>query len=225
MDPAELRILTSYLNPSDVVIDIGAHAGLWTIPLSRLVPEGTVHAFEALPYYAQTLSFVVKMLHRRNVCVHNNAVLNTEKRVDIVWRDTRGNRLTGLTHVKGETESTPDTVTVKGIRLDDSTVTATGRIRFIKLDIEGAEILALEGASALLERNRPLIFMELDDAYCKRYGRRAGDVFSFFDSRSYVGITVSEDGSRDIIPRIQDLQSNDLWFVPNEDEASFCATP
>jgi hypothetical protein len=47
------------------------------------------------------------------------------------------------------------------------------RVGLIKIDVEGAEALVLEGADRIIERDRPALICELQDVWSVRYGREA----------------------------------------------------
>ena len=142
--------LRGWLPNSCVCIDLGAHAGMWSVQLSRLVPHGQVVAFEALPYHARVLRRTLWLLGCRNVEVVNLAICDQAKSINLVWKNAHGKRLTGLTHILGQGETNSSTVTVQGTTLDDYFSTRPGRIRFVKMDIEGAEFAALQGAQQVV---------------------------------------------------------------------------
>ena len=206
--------LKPFLNKDDICFDIGAHSGVWTVPLSKLVPSGHVYAIEALPYYATVLRSTLRLLGRKNVTVLNRAAMDVKRSVEIVWRDASGQRLTGLTHVRGTEETASDTVTVEGLVLDDLVQGINSRVRFMKLDIEGAELSALRGATQLIDAHQPIIFTELNDEWCRRYGSRAADVFTFFSECNYLGHQRGANGELQAVSIDGYSGDGDVWFAP-----------
>jgi len=217
----EVSLLTGHIRPSDVLLDVGGHAGAWTVALSRLVPQGTVYVFEALPYYARVLRATLQALGKTNVVVVNGAVLHESKRVEMVWRDPEGARLTGLTHLKGADESAQGTISVDGLTLDGLLRSFGGRVRFMKLDIEGAELFALRGAEQLLSTFRPLLYIELNEAYCRRYGHTPKDVFDFLAAQDYRAFVCSADGVCRGVEAGTYSGAGDVWFLPVEEDLAF----
>ncbi|MDX1439939.1 MAG: FkbM family methyltransferase [Rubricoccaceae bacterium] len=217
----EASLLVDHVEPSDVLLDVGAHAGAWTAALSKLVPSGKVVAFEALPYYVRVLEATLRMIGKANVTVINKALLDERKVVEIVWRDRKGNRLTGLTHIRGEEEPAHETVEVNATTLDTLMNQFEGRVRFIKLDIEGAELLALRGAENLISAYRPILYLELRESFCKRYGYVPADVFTFLEEKDYAGYLHRDDGSWEHITAETYDDENDVWFVPIEEAETF----
>lgn len=215
----EAALLSNSLQESDILVDVGAHSGAWSVALSSLVPNGKVYAFEALPYYARVLRKTLKILGKNNVEVVGKPVLDESKPVHIVWRSSAGNHLTGLTHLKGKGESENDTVIIDGITLDEFFSGSQSRIRFIKMDTEGAEFLALKGAQQILRESRPLLYIELNEEYCQRYGHSVKDVIDFFSEHSYRGYQQRADASWTHIDASTYSGDGDVWFIPNEDKA------
>lgn len=210
----ETKVIASFIKPTDVVLDIGAHSGAWTVPLSKMVPQGKVFAFEALPYYARVLKATLRVLRIKNVDVINRPILDENRSVEMVWLDPKGSRLTGLTHVKASGESAKDTVSVESMVLDQHISVFGGPIRFIKMDIEGAELLALKGAIQLINTHKPMMFIELNESHCLRYGHKVIDVFHFFGGLDYEGCLRSEDGVWSGIDASSYSGSGDVWFLP-----------
>jgi hypothetical protein len=60
------------------------------------------------------------------------------------------------------------------------------RVDFIRMDIEGAELKALNGALGVLDRDRPHVLIEIHPQMLEaRFGGSAGDVVDLFRSRGY----------------------------------------
>lgn len=60
-----------------------------------------------------------------------------------------------------------------------------GRIGLIKIDIEGAELLALRGAQRTIERDRPVIFYEENESAYQAFGYTVADVRGFLKAFGY----------------------------------------
>lgn len=216
----EVSTVRRFLLPGDVCLDVGAHAGLWTRPLAQLVPQGHVYAFEALPHYARTLRLTVRLLGLSNVTVLNNAVADFDRDVDVAWRTRQGRRLTGNTHIATSTERKEvDCVRVSAITLDKWLTSLPGRCRigFVKIDVEGAELMAMRGARELLKTHRPPIFLEIVTACCERYGYRPVELFHFFAEAGYEAYTITSNDPEKRLKRITPeayCGKGDVLFLP-----------
>jgi FkbM family methyltransferase len=158
-EPHVERVFSELVRPGSVVIDGGANAGVYTCRAARLVGRGgEVHAFEPAPLTCARLERSVALNHF-DCKVFINALALTEtsghKLPLFVGRSPGDHGLASLRadHVWGRfTES----VDVETVALDDY-VERHGitNISVLKLDIEGAEGLALQGARHVLSEVRP----------------------------------------------------------------------
>ncbi|WP_376094817.1 FkbM family methyltransferase [Roseomonas sp. CCTCC AB2023176] len=160
----EITFLTALHRPGTVV-DVGAHAGLLTLPLAAL-PGATVLAFEPLPQVLAILRAATA--HRPNVEVRAQALGDAPGRLalsipvvngvpDLQWASTAKD-YAAHPHVQVER------VEVEVIRLDDL---ALSDVTAIKLDAEGAEYAVLRGARETLARCRPILTMELEERHAE----------------------------------------------------------
>ena len=135
-------LFRSFIRPGDVVLDVGANTGFYTLLSSKLAgSSGHVYAFEPMPRNIDFLERHVKLNAARNVTIIPLAVAASSGKAR--FRLGANASMGGLAN-EGELE-------VQTGSLDD--LLAGGRIalpNFIKMDIEGGETDALNGASAIL---------------------------------------------------------------------------
>ena len=215
----EIEVIKKYLREDDVCVDVGAHAGSWAIPLSRIVRKGTVWGFEALPYYARVLGITIQLMGRRNIRLVNKAVLSSEQEVKMQWKDAAGERLTGKTHVAFDGEGLVDPVAVQGISLDSffATNNAEGkRIAFIKVDIEGAELFALQGAAGIINRWHPVLYLEIYEEYCLSYGYSYERIFELMSGCGYQAFIINQNSEMISITVDSYSKQGDVLFIHGE---------
>ena len=209
--------IACFIQPGEIAVDIGAHGGTWTRPLSALVgQEGHVYAFEALPYYAEVLSLLVNFLKLKNVTVVSKAVSDHDGTVSLTWKSSNGEKLTGLTHISVSGEAHENQISVQATTLD-AFLTAShlqSRIAFIKCDVEGAEYAVMRGAKNALKKNRPVIYLEIVTHFCQRYGYKPSDLFRNIIDQEYVAYAYADDRFAAI--NQQDDFCGDVLFVPIE---------
>lgn len=144
--------------PGSTFFDVGANAGYMTLVGARAVgPSGRVVAFEPLPNTAREMSAQVRLNGLTNVTVVRAAVCEREGTVS--FRSGPSADMAAL----AEVESRGEMLTVESTTID-AAAERHGAPGLIKLDIEGAELLALRGATRTLERHRPALVMELHSA-------------------------------------------------------------
>lgn len=213
--PTELATIAPWVAEGDTCVDVGAHGGAWLFPLSRMVgPGGAVIGFEALPYYARVLGITRRLLGRTNASILNVAVTEDGSKVRMVWQDPSGALLTGRTHIAGAGESGDSDVEIAGTTLDAACANVAGRISFLKIDIEGAELGALRGGINTLRKHRPIVLSEVVEQHLQRYGHSTPMLFDFFANLDYQPFVLVE-GRPISVRSEQAAQFNDVLFVPN----------
>jgi FkbM family methyltransferase len=136
--------------PGDTIVDIGAGRGEDAFAFSRAVgPGGRVWALEPHPVSFEVLRRFCRLNRLDNVTPLPYACLDQPSDLEIeslpVWESNyvRANRSTATAHM------------VKTVRFDDlAAERGIGRIDFLKMNIEGAERLALQGCRETLGRTR-----------------------------------------------------------------------
>jgi FkbM family methyltransferase len=148
----ETGIVQSLVTKDDVVIDIGANVGYFTILLAGLAKH--VYAFEPSPYNYEELIKNIKdftNITRYPIALSNQTGWDT---LYLCPTDNGMNRLYPSKWCEGGEQ-----VRVITSRLDDTFV-GQDKIKFIKIDVEGFEYKVLDGMRQLLERDHPIIMME-----------------------------------------------------------------
>jgi FkbM family methyltransferase len=138
------------------VLDIGANIGVHTVDLSRLVgPAGAVHAFEPQRLIFQVLCANIALNSRHNVFTHNAAVGASSGALLVPTLDPSRHENYGGVSLPGtqQGELVP-LITIDGLGLS--------ACHIIKLDVEGMETDALQGATATIQRFRPILYVEND---------------------------------------------------------------
>lgn len=167
------------------VLDVGAHIGLLSLPVSRvLAPGGTVFAFEPA---AGNLAYLRQHLD-------GNGITNVEVVDCLVGAEddphARFHERPGASGMNSVVARTKDAhayrVTTKPqITLDRFCGTRNLHPEVIKIDVEGAELMVLEGAAATLSRARPMIFLSLHPGELAMLGHTLEDVQRLVRSLGY----------------------------------------
>ena len=145
------RMFALKIKTGEIVYDIGAHVGYYTLLASRNVgPEGHVYSFEPLPRNAQFIERHLRINRLHNVTFKQVAVSDHAGRVQFGGGVSSS---TGRIIPQGELE-------VQAVKLDD--LLSSGEIeppRVMKIDVEGAEGAVLQGSLSLLKEYGPQIFL------------------------------------------------------------------
>lgn len=195
-DPRErlTRLFIELLRPGDNVLDIGANVGYYSMVASHLVGRaGTVHAFEASPFVLPWLESGVRLSGRSGANIHVHGVAVADRCGEVSFHAARPEK-TGFSSIRDLGSEAARTTTVPCTSID-ALLETLPPIRLVKLDIEGAELLALRGMSRLIERDRPWIISEMDDEFLRSLGGSAQDMFDLLRARGYALSRVIERGA------------------------------
>jgi FkbM family methyltransferase len=145
------KMLQHELKVRDVVYDIGANVGFYSLLSSVIVGDaGYVYSFEPSPDNLQQLRKHLKLNHIKNCVVVDAAVSSADG--EAVF-DTSGDRCTG--HLAADGNLRVRTLTLDGL-------VSRQEIRppnLMKIDIEGGELECLQGATNVINEYRPIIFL------------------------------------------------------------------
>jgi FkbM family methyltransferase len=148
-DVFETQLVLAHVRPGDVVIDLGAHVGYYTLLLARQVgPHGKVFAFEPDPANFELLRRNVEENGYGNVTLVRKAASDRNGTAQL-YRSTDNQ---GDQRLYPSTEARPS-VDVETVRLDDFFADSAIRLSLMKMDIQGCEAMALDGMREILARS------------------------------------------------------------------------
>ena len=220
----EIGFVGRLLRPGMTVLDIGAHHGLYTLLASKRVGRvGRVIAFEPSPRERRRLLRHIGINGCANVFVEPLALGDHAGEADLFLVEGRQDWCNSLR--PPEVDERTCTVRVEVQPLDD-VLRGLGisRVDFIKLDVEGAELSFLHGASKLLHSaSRPAILAEVQDIRTRPRGYPAREIIKFLAAAGYRWFALAGDG--ELHPVSSDLPSYDanLVALPRERVEEFSA--
>ena len=161
-EPELQQAVRDWLAPGAVVYDVGANVGYVSLLLSRAAGvSGQVFAFEPLPANLERLAANLRLNPWAHVtCVAAAAV---DRPGPVRFLAHASGAMGKAAGSAGRTDqSYPLEIEVEGLTLDDFAYASGKPVpQAIKMDIEGGEVLALQGMRRLLAEARPLLLIEL----------------------------------------------------------------
>ncbi|MGC5775195.1 FkbM family methyltransferase [Paenibacillus pabuli] len=160
IEPDETAFIGRFLKPGDIVFDIGANAGWFSILFSQLVgSQGEVHAFEPLPDAVHSLMENMELNKCFNMYIHPFAVSK---------ENGKGNIFIPANQLSTQSSLSFDSIVGKGMKMPCDIISLDTfvkerrftKIDFIKIDAEGFEIEVLKGSTTLLETFKPVLMVE-----------------------------------------------------------------
>lgn len=177
-DSELLRIVDEFILPNSIVWDIGANIGVFSF--AAAAKGAKVLAIEADP--------VMVSLMLRSKALPSNKKLKLEvlsaavsdragvSKLQFSPNGRAGNALVAVIDTQPGRKFSKESVLVPTVTLDK--LLSLSNPSFVKIDVEGAELLVLQGASRLLENVRPTI-------YCECYKENATKTAAIFHRYRY----------------------------------------
>lgn len=188
-EPAECKFVMKFLKPGMVFFDVGANLGQYTLLAARRVGlAGQVHSFEPSSRMFQELEFNVQLNGLSSICVLNRKALSNKigtgklscYRPGTEVFSSLGNHCREsalmIGHEDVEITSLDTYIGEKGI----------SHVDLIKMDIEGAELLAIQGGVHTLSKvSAPTILLEMADINTVGFGYQATEIWDYFETLGY----------------------------------------
>jgi FkbM family methyltransferase len=163
-------------NERDIVVDVGAHIGLYTIIASKRVgPNGKVIAIEADPSNFEMLNRNIQLNNLTNVLALNYAVYSKEEKNMKLYLPSKGGKERTAKQRSGFTKY--NTVMLNFVKQNEKFIEVNAntldnilseskihleQVNWIKIDVEGAEFEVLKGAHEILSKAKDIrILMEV----------------------------------------------------------------
>jgi len=162
-EPHMHKVFEKYITKESIVIEGGAYIGAHTIKLAYL--SKFVHAFEPMPQSINTLLSNIELNNIENVKLYRKGLSDKIGITNYEWCEVNNPGCSGLANnpigkpnLKNLFENITNDIKVDLINIDSLNLE---RVDFIKLDIEGYEILAIQGAMETIKRCKPIITLEV----------------------------------------------------------------
>ena len=153
----EICKLVRIISQNSVVIDVGANRGTYSFPIvQKLKKPGHLYAFEPIP---ELFNYLEKGLAGRDTFKVYSFACGDRQSVKRIKLPINNGQLSMGSASFINSFKDFETIPVKIISIDSLKIS---KVNFIKIDVEGFETLVLRGAIKTIERNRPVILVEID---------------------------------------------------------------
>jgi FkbM family methyltransferase len=177
-EPHFHRLAQLLLSGTDHVLDLGANFGSHSLRMARIAHHVTSFEPLGLTFSQLQLNLALNGLH--NVTAYKMAV--SDRTGDVIRMQpvdyAAANVNVGNTRVSRRAGGDA----ALSVRLDDLGLQP---VSFIKMDIQGSETAALCGAEALLARDRPVIFVEVEEKHLRACGSSSKELMEHLLARDY----------------------------------------
>ena len=149
-----LKFSYKFIKNGDDVLDCGANQGVFSLVFAVLNKRGRTLIIEPITYYNKIINQNLKFNKCRNYKIINKVIADKNKHyyLDVSHQNVSASIIKNFGQKK---------LKVKGTTIDTiSKKEKLKKLSFIKLDLEGAEYLALKGAKKTIEKFKPVISIE-----------------------------------------------------------------
>ena len=179
--PEVTALFQKWIRPGDHVVDIGANVGYFSLLASLLVgSSGRVTSFEPNPtVFAQLQANIER--NGFSVFAHEAACSDTEGTLQLYVNEA-GN--SGESSLSQENASGHFSHNVRCV-IPDAVLEGSPEASFVKIDVEGAEMLVLRGLRRTLAVAHPLLCLEMDDRKLKSMGTTSEELVDYLAGLGY----------------------------------------
>jgi FkbM family methyltransferase len=213
-EPQELVVLSKLAAGRKIIFDVGANVGWYAVQLGRKVDaDAMIFCFEPVPTTFDRLAENVKLngLDGR-VRLLNFGLSDTPGAVDFFLPDFTGSVAASARNLHPE-----EGVARLRVQLDTAGDFAErehiDRIDLIKCDVEGAELSVLRGARRIIERDRPIIFLEMLRKWARQFDYHPNDIISLLRQSGYRCWGLGETSLREIDTVTEETRETNYLFL------------
>ena len=187
-EPNEIYWLGTVLKPGMCFLDIGANEGFYTTYAAKKVgPAGSVYAFEPSAREQTWLQRNINRNNLKNVIVFETALADKRGKAVLKIADHEHNGQNTL----GVKFGHPGISSIYEVEVPITTIDELRDARLLpkldvlKIDVEGAEAMVLEGGKTALNNDRPTLIIELFEAALAAQGSSVAKVINLLEAANY----------------------------------------
>lgn len=209
-------LLHRLLQPGDVFVDVGANVGMYSAVASlRVGPSGRVLAVEASPITFEKLQVITRR-GLGNIVARHCAVADAAGGLEFFIGPEDHS---GVSSLRDLGAAATQRVRVPAETLDHL-LEGWPKVRFIKIDVEGAELKVIKGALRTIDRDRPFLAMELTPRFLASFGHSLEELLAAILCRGYMCRRLKPPRG-EFTGLAGDEFQCDVVFVPVEHDHSF----
>ena len=193
----ETEIVKNEIKSDDVVIDVGAHIGYFTLLFADLVgPKGKVFSFEPEPKNFELLKKNIEINNHQNV-IPNNKVVSDKNEKCILYTFTSSSGANRIYKPENNQEAKPIESESKSLDEYFKNSPYLDKIKLVKVDVEGAELSVLKGMQNLLEKNLDIkLILEFNPYFILEMGKKPEDFLNFLFSKNFQIFFIDNDNHK-----------------------------
>lgn len=179
----ETELIKNLIQKGNVVLDIGANIGYYTLMFAKLVgKEGKVYSFEPGLENFSVVQKNVLTNQLQNVILEKVAISDSSKETKLYLSEGPGGHRIYQSNYCTKNFDIVNTTTLDDYFKDKSIIE---KISFVKIDVEGAELGVLRGMISLLKNENIKILAELYGPFIREFGNEPKELFLFLRNHGF----------------------------------------
>lgn len=215
-ESAETEFLKSIIQTDSVVLDIGANCGWYSLALARHCPTSLIHAFEPIPHTYDILTRNINHNGLRNIVAHQLAFSNQEASLEFLHTP----RCSGATSLLRTGQPVPlehlEKIACTSTTLDIFCAQYNLAPDIIKCDVEGAELMVIQGGTKMLTTHKPVILIELLRKWSRQFGYHPNDAITLLAQHGYRAHTLGDSGLKPCLGIDEDTVETNFVFLHSQ---------
>lgn len=224
-EPLESAALSIAAKDAKLICDIGANVGYYSVTWARLLGEGgQIHSFEPVPTTFSRLVRNVELNGLEKRVFTNNCGLGDEAGTLTMYVPRfSGSGAASLKNLHEDEGAVEVQVPVDTLDAYFSS-NKLGAFDLAKIDVEGAELMVVNGGSNAIRQHKPLLFLELLRKWSKPFGYHPNDLIGLLRGWGY-GCYAFSEGRLDSFDTMTDetMQTNFFFAHPDRHSAWLAA--
>ena len=212
-EPIETRILKKFASESNVVVDIGANVGYYTIELAEMLPpSGKLISFEPVTTSFNQLEQNIKLNKFEKIITTFNLGLSDRDEVTKIFIPKRsGSSAASARNLHPDEEFTSQEITMTSLdKVFESLEYKTCNL--IKIDVERGELDVIRGSIGVIKEFRPVIFAELLRKWSEYFSYKPNTVLEILQELGYICFGVSTQFRRIEVFTEDDIETNFIFI-------------
>lgn len=183
-DNDETRMILNIIKSGDVIFDIGANIGWYTLLVLLNRKRAIVYSFEPIKSSYKLMIKNLLLNNQKTDKAHDFGFSDENKKVKFYF-DIECATASSMANLRKAKATINEECEVK--KMDDfvSSLHSFNKLDFIKCDVEGAEKLVFEGGIETIKKYKPVIFSEMLRKWSKKFGYHPNDIIDFFKVIGY----------------------------------------
>lgn len=214
----EMTFIQQVIKNGDTVIDVGANIGAISVLAAGSGANTKVYAFEPTPNLVPLIAENISINQFQDrITIHDMAISNQEGSIDFVLTgESEVNHIATTQLLPGQTVKKVSTITLDTFAQKNN----INQIDFLKVDVEGAELLVFQGAKKLLETGKiKIIVFELNKNYAE-FGYTPNELVNYLKNHNYFVFRLTHNGTLKLIEKNLYIMKTINLIAINKDTSS-----